>query len=141
MAKLGRYAADRKKIENVVASKTVEVSDCGTIFVLNEAAALTTMTLPAAAKAGNGWWCRFVLGSLSGGTDTNVTIVVNTDDADKFHARISSPSGSAANANDGIVFDTSACAVGDYVEIYTDSALWYATGMCSGSAGLIAHNA
>ena len=142
MSKSGRYSADRKKIEALSASKTVEVSDCGTIFTLNEATALTTVTLPAASSAGNGWWCRFVLGSLDGGVNVDITIAVNTADADKFFARIECPvSGAAANGNDGIKFDTSACAVGDYVEVYTDATNWYAMGQCSGSAALLAHNA
>ena len=83
------------------------------------------------------------MGSLTGGANVDITIAVNTADADKFHARIGAGalSGSAANANDGIKFDTSECAVGDYVEVYTDSTNWYANGMVSGSAALVAHNA
>ena len=33
MAKSGRYSADRKKIEVLTAAKTVEVHDCGTVFM------------------------------------------------------------------------------------------------------------
>ena len=140
MAKLGRYSADRKKLEDITAAKTVQVSDCGTIFTISTSAAID-INLPAAASAGNGWWCRFVY--KAGSSSNDATIKVNTADADKFHARISSNglSGSAASANDGIKFDVSACAVGDYVEVYTDSTNWYAMGMASGSAALLAFNA
>ena len=57
MAKLGRYAANRFKIEAVSADKTVEVSDCGTMFVV---AGGTGLTLPTATDAGKGWWIRIV---------------------------------------------------------------------------------
>ena len=140
MAKLGRYSADRKKIEVITAEKTISVSDCGTIFTISTSAAID-ITLPAASSAGNGWWCRFVY--KAGSSTNDATIKVNTNDADKFHARVSSNglSGSASNANDGIKFDVSACAVGDYLEVYTDSTNWYANGMVSGSAALLPHNA
>ena len=32
MAKLGRYAAQRRKVEAITDDKTVEVADCGTLF-------------------------------------------------------------------------------------------------------------
>ena len=48
MSKLGRYSADRKKIETLTADKTVEVSDCGTLFILNLATGLTA-SLPNAS--------------------------------------------------------------------------------------------
>ena len=58
MSKLGRYSADRKKIQDVDttnATITVDVADCGTIFVLKNSATAITMNMPAASKAGKGW--------------------------------------------------------------------------------------
>ena len=150
MSKSGRYSADRKKIEALSASKTVEVADCGTIFTLNEDAGLTTVTLPLIASAGNGWWCRFVLGSLSGGTNTDITIASNASDVDKVYGNVvnSMPlaaaphiSGSNFAGVDGVKFDTSACAIGDVVEFYTDASNWYVEGITSGSAAIIKHDA
>jgi len=76
MAKLGRYSADRKKIEALTADKTVEVSDCGTIFTCNPDGNAFTVTLPTAANAGKGWWCKIF--RIDDATD-NVTIAVNGD--------------------------------------------------------------
>ena len=57
MSKIGRYSADRKKIEALTASKTATVADCGTVFTAVGDAAVV-LTLPAIADAGNGWWCN-----------------------------------------------------------------------------------
>ena len=50
MAKLGRYSADRKKIQSLTGAHTVTVPECGTIFVLNLAGG-GTVTLPNASAA------------------------------------------------------------------------------------------
>ena len=60
MSKLGRYSADRKKIEAITADKTVEVSDCGTVFSVAAASAVE-LTLPSVATAGKGWWIKVVV--------------------------------------------------------------------------------
>ena len=58
MAKLGRYSADRKKIEALTASKTVEVAECGTVFTADPTGGAITVTLPTPAVAGKGWWIK-----------------------------------------------------------------------------------
>ena len=58
MSKLGRYSADRKKVEALTASKTVEVSDCGTVFTADPSGGAITVTLPTPEAAGKGWWCK-----------------------------------------------------------------------------------
>tara|TARA_R100000152_G_C6724141_1_gene149661 strand:- start:460 stop:849 length:390 start_codon:yes stop_codon:yes gene_type:complete len=60
MAKLGRYSADRKKVEALTADKTVEVADCGTVFTADPTGGAITVTLPTPAEAGKGWWCKVV---------------------------------------------------------------------------------
>ena len=59
MSKIGRYSADRKKIESIstTAGKTVTVADCGTVFSVS---AQCTLDLPTSADAGAGWWCKVV---------------------------------------------------------------------------------
>ena len=58
MAKLGRYSADRKKVEALTASKTVSVAECGTVFTADTGTGAITVTLPTPAAAGKGWWCK-----------------------------------------------------------------------------------
>jgi len=78
MAKLGRYSADRKKIEAITADKTVEVSDCGTVFSVYASSAVE-LTLPTVAAAGKGWWIKVVT------TDTTAaTTVVTAGSENKF---------------------------------------------------------
>ena len=144
MSKLGRYSADRKKIEALTSDKTVEVADCGTIFTLAETSGFTSIILPKVADAGNGWWCRFVLASLTGGANVDMTIAQSSlDSNDLVNLVVLDGSGghTTAIAADGVKFDTSACAVGDQVEIYTDGVRWYGQAMSSGSAALVAHDA
>ena len=69
MAKLGRYSADRKKVEALTAAKTVEVAECGTIFTLPGGTANWNVTLPTLSAAGKGWWCKFVLLADKGNND------------------------------------------------------------------------
>ena len=62
MSKLGRYSADRKKMKDVTAAKTVQVAECGTIFNCSgSSVAPYSITLPTLAAAGDGWWCKFIL--------------------------------------------------------------------------------
>ena len=77
MAKAGRAIADRKKIEALTTDKTVVVSDCGTIFTCNsDTVGAFTVTLPTAADAGKGWWCKIFRIDDSA---NDVTIGVNGD--------------------------------------------------------------
>ena len=70
MAKLGRYSADRKKIEALGASsRTLAAKHCGTIFTVDGDEAIT-VTLPAVADAGEGWWAKFILTDEGTGTTT-----------------------------------------------------------------------
>ena len=71
MSKNGRYSADRKKIEAITANKTVEVSDCGTIFSVDASSAVE-LTLPSVADAGNGWWIKVIV------TDTTADTTIVT---------------------------------------------------------------
>ena len=76
MSKSGRYAANRIKIEELTASKTITIADCGTLFNVNPAADVT-LTLPAAADAGKGWWCEVMADEEDGDTmDNNINVTV-----------------------------------------------------------------
>lgn len=80
MSKLGRYSADRKKIISLTKNRPIKVSDCGTVFVLNSGSVADgtyTASLPSVRAAGNGWWCKFVIGEVTGG---DVLISASADD-------------------------------------------------------------
>ena len=141
MSKLGRYAAQRKKIENLAAAKSITVADCGTIFTIGSAA--LTHTLPLIASAGPGWWCRFVVND-----ETQATIIDQngSDTANQMVGHVKSftdnSSVQLSPDTEGAAFDkitfTTNVVQGDWVEVYTDGTLWYVCGeSCSGNADAI----
>ena len=125
MAKLGRYSANRFKVEAVSANKTVEVSDCGTMFTV---AGGLTLTLPSADSAGKGWWIRIV--KSDEGNDVSVTATSSLD-------------GQGVDG-DAIVSLSGDCAIdalagkGSWLEIWSDGTQYYATGIADNNDGLTA---
>jgi hypothetical protein len=80
MSKLGRYSADRKKITALTTTATsIQVADCGTIFMLDGTSysADVTHSLPHPTEAGPGWWCKFIVKTAvldAGGDDCLIKI-------------------------------------------------------------------
>jgi len=132
MSKSGRYSADRKKIENITGNKAITVADCGTIFTIGAAAA--TLTLPPLAKAGKGWWARFVV------NDETAQVIITQDSGDSANQMVGHVLTTAGDNSSvqiqpttpGDPFDTITFTAdvlqGDHVEIYTDGSLWYVSG-------------
>ena len=123
MAKSGRYAANRFKIESVAADKTIAVADCGTMFTV---AGGLTLTLPTAAAAGKGWWCRVV--KSDEGTDI---LVVATSDLD---GQAVEGGGSVESLSDNFSIDGNA-GKGSWAEIWSDGTQYYATGIADSAVG------
>ena len=120
MSKLGRYSANRIKVQEKTASFTVVVPECGTLFVINPAAD-TTLTLPAPADAGKGWWIEVMVDEEDGGTvDKDVNI--NVADGTFFTGLLVAADGGGASigngtSNDFIRFDEGAATSGELVRI------------------------
>jgi hypothetical protein len=124
MAKLGRYSANRIKIEELTASKTLEVVDCGTLFLVNPTAD-TTLTLPSAFDAGPGWWIDVMLDEQDTSdsdrtTDQNVNIA--TSDGTFLTGFLGAADGAGASVGNGtshdhIVFDDDNSNSGERVTI------------------------
>ena len=139
MSKSGRYSADRKKIEAVDGAKTVEVHDCGTIFMVTDTGdAGYTITLPTAAAAGKGWWCKFVVGSdaLAGNAGDDV-IIANADGNNSMAINFTDDGDTLGDvAANNIAFDHT-CTKGDWIECWTDGSFWYAYGVSSSASGIL----
>ena len=135
MAKLGRYSADRKKIEALTAAKTVEVADCGTIFTLDLAAGFATV-LPSIASAGKGWWCKFIVKtSPTGGAGYTIDL----SGSDAVTGVITCSADGAATDSAGAaqaVFVNDAAIIGDQLECVTDGVRWYFIGHCNAATGI-----
>jgi hypothetical protein len=140
MSKSGRYASNRIKVESLTANKTIEVADCGTMFLINETTSFTTIQLPSTADAGRGWWCRVVVESMNGGADVDCSVKQSTSDAnDSVKVRFLDGSGGAVTqtAGDGVTFIGNAAVVGDYVELWTDGdGAWHGVAVSSASGGI-----
>jgi len=144
MSKLGRYAAQRRKVEDLATAGnySVQVADCGTMFTIGAAA--TTVVLPLMANAGKGWWCRFVVNNET----ASVTIAQHASDtANQMVGHILSygdaaapvmvPQAAAGTAFDLVTFvDT--VLQGDWVEFWTDGTLWYVEGATRVADGITA---
>ena len=143
MSKIGRYSADRKKIEALTAAKTVTVADCGTIFTLGTAGGFA-VTLPDAATCGKGWWCKFV---VKVAPTTAYTIDASSGDGNNLHGLLTALSGThtgdgkiasmtaaagygdstAGTAVDRVTLVANKALIGDQVEFVTDGSSWYVT--------------
>lgn len=133
MAKLGRYSADRKKIEALTASKAASVSNCGTIFTAVGDAALT-LTLPSIADAGEGWWCKVIkIGAASGGQD--ITVSAHADDGGSCVIGVESSNTCEAIAGDDLVIED-AGAAGGCVEVICDGTRWIALSYTDAAGGM-----
>ena len=137
MAKSGRYSADRKKIEALSAAKTIEVHDCGTIFMLSSNN--YTITLPSAAAAGKGWWCKLVAGADIASND----IVVTAAGSDTIEVVIVTGADGTATDQTGtgqLEFKGGAAKKGDQIELFTDGTSWYGLGFCVADDGIDANS-
>ena len=80
MSKLGRYAADRKKITALTTEATsIQPAACGTVFMLDGTSysADVTHSLPHPSEAGAGWWCKFIVKTAvldAGGDDCLIKV-------------------------------------------------------------------
>ena len=120
MAKLGASAGwSENNVETITASKTLDYSDSGKVFLVGTDA--LTITLPA-TKAG----VRYTF--INSGDDDAVLITVDPNDSDKIIGTIAAVSMTASD--DGDLTNTKSGAnKGDWVTIVGDGdAGWYITG-------------
>ena len=119
MAKLGRYSAQRRKVEvidasSANASKTVEVHDCGTLFFI-DATNNVTITMPAIAAAGNGWWCEFHLGTAVASGKSVVINLAAADGNSDANLIEAADSGTKVSATNSDLTLATACPIGTKV--------------------------
>ena len=128
MSKSGRYSADRKKIQAIAAAYTVTAADCGTIFVLTSNS--YSITMPSVASAGNGWWCKFIVGA----NVATGAIVIDLAGADTlaFAAAAAEDGGAVVvNGTAQINLVHTKAKKGDQVEMVCDGSQWYASGIAT----------
>ena len=126
MAKLGRYSANRFKVEAISADHTLTVDDCGKMLVCSPGGGGLTLTLPSATAAGAGWWIKIV--KADEGTDL---LIVATSSLD---GQAVEGGGSVESLLNNFSIDGNA-GKGSWAEIWCDGTQYYATGIADSAVG------
>ena len=135
MSKLGRYAAQRRKMVDLgTTATTIGVAKCGTEFLVSQSGtANITHTLPAVASAGPGWWCAFTLSTAVANGDADVTI---TAEGTIIYGLEVGDSSNAFAGVTSVVIQGNSAQVGTRVEFWTDGAAWYAISLATIDASI-----
>ena len=130
MAKLGSRASfGGSVVENITAAKTLDPSDSGKVFTLDQDATFA-ITLPTASNAGVGWNAKFILTDAGSGT---VKVIPNSDE-DTLIGTLGSADGgttssmSAESGVDELIWVASTAAPGDWAELICDGSNFYVSG-------------
>ena len=130
MAKLGSRASfGGSVVENLTAAKTLDPSDSGKVFTLDQDASFD-VTLPTASNAGVGWNAKFILTDAGSGT---VKVIPDSSEDTLIGSIQSSDGGdaSAASAESGVdelIWVASTAAPGDWAQLVCDGSNFYVSG-------------
>jgi hypothetical protein len=128
MAKLGSRASfNGTVVENITAAKTLDPSDSGKVFTLDQDSSFD-ITLPTAANAGVGWNAKFILTDAGSGT---VKVIPNSSEDTLIGMITSADSSGGESAESGVdelIWVASTAAVGDWAELFCDGSNFYVSG-------------
>ena len=128
MAKLGSRASfNGTVVENITAAKTLDPSDSGKVFTLDQDSSFD-ITLPTAANAGVGWNAKFILTDAGSGT---VKVIPNSSEDTLIGMIESIDTSAGASAESGVdelIWVASTAAVGDWAELFCDGSNFYVSG-------------
>ena len=128
MAKLGSRASfGGTVVENITAAKTLDPSDSGKVFTIDQDAAFS-ITLPTAAQAGAGWNARFICSDAGSGT---VKVIPNSAEDTLIGMIVSGDGAAAESAESGVdelVFASGNSGPGDWAELICDGSNFYVSG-------------
>jgi len=132
---------DKERVETLATGTTLTAADSGKVFLLVQAGANRTATLPACIAGLN---FRFIVKTAaankweivqSAGTEDFVGSVLSVVGA---VAGAESTSGDTAGAADTLVRFVGGTAVaGDEIELVSDGTVWYIRGTCKNAGGII----
>ena len=128
MAKLGSRASFHGTVvENITAAKTLDPSDSGKVFTLDQDASFD-ITLPTASQAGAGWNAKFILTDRGSGT---VKVIPNSSEDTLIGMIESIDTSAGASAESGVdelIWVASTAATGDWAELFCDGSNFYVSG-------------
>lgn len=120
------------KTQSIAQSLSLGVEDSGKVWLLGNASATFTITLPAVSTAGSGWYGKFLVATAPV-TGHYVVTENTTSDTNIVHGgvRTSAVNNAApveATAGTGVTqisFLANNAAKGDYIDLVTDGTSWY----------------
>ena len=128
MAKLGSRASfGGTVVENITAAKTLDPSDSGKVFTIDQDSAFS-ITLPTAAQAGPGWTARFIVTDIG---SNDVKIIPNSSEDTLIGMITAADGGAAESAESGVdelVFASGNSGAGDWAELICDGSNFYVSG-------------
>jgi len=128
MAKLGSRASFHGNVvENLTEAKTLDPSDSGKVFTLDQDASFD-ITLPTASQAGVGWNAKFVLTDAGSGT---VKVIPNSSEDTLIGMIESIDTSAGASAESGVdelIWVASTAVTGDWAELFCDGSNFYVSG-------------
>ena len=140
MAKNGFSMSNRVAVESVSAAKTLTADDCGKLFVVTATgSAGYTLSLPAAASAGEGWNVSFNI--ISGSVAKDVTIAPNGSETAYLVGINAVSSSNHSEVVFGEVtqfsFNSGTLATGDRARLVCDGTNWWAESYANNSVSAV----
>ena len=127
----------RKNVHSLTAAYTVLASDSGKDFIL-DAAAGVAITLPSAANMGDGWNCRFFVGTAFSSSNWQITATaavikggINELETDDTQDGPSTVGGTTVD------FVHSLETIGDYVDFMCDGTTIFMRGQSKLDGGIL----
>ena len=126
----------RKNVHSLTAAYTVLASDSGKDFIL-DASAGVAITLPSAADMGNGWNCRFFVGTAFDTSNWQITATAAVMKGGINELEVdTSDDGPSTVGGTTITFELGAETLGDYVELMCDGTSIFINGQTKLDAGI-----
>ena len=133
MAKNGFSMSNRVAVEEITATKTLTVDDCGKHFSVDTAAGAIVVTLPALAEAEDGWNASFHVVS---GSAARANFTVSSPAADvnvRGFLVAGTAEGISQSAKTSLLIPAAAQKSGDRIEIVAVKSAYEATAFVSGA--------
>lgn len=125
---------DKSRVETLATGTTLTAADSGKVFLLVQAGADRTATLPACVAGLN---FKFVLKTAA----ANKWEIVQSTNTNDFVGNIVPADGGAGDppvgADTRVRFVGGTAVAGDQVEVVSDGTVWYIRGTCAATGGII----
>ena len=127
----------RKNVHSLTAAYTVLATDSGKDFIL-DAAAGVAITLPSAANMGNGWNCRFLVGTAFDTSNWQITATAAVMKGGINELEVdTSDDGPSTVGGTTIDFVHSLETIGDYVDVMCDGTNIFFRGQAKLDGGIL----